>query len=384
MLSVYRFPESCEYLVKSLSEDSGNQKSMILLEKTFPPAVDYLKEKIKFNMSSREKFSWTEIAEAYRQIHALSDGISMLPELYYRKEKRIINIEPVYFRDRSREADGYAAREQYNAGLQSAESRSKESLKAAALYMEKALYFQPDYKDADDRREVFGNLASDRIIILFEEPEQDLKADSNFTDILFDKIWNALARIAGKKRFLSIIASEQSRLAVGNAEYSPAGYPTSDFLLKTRESTGADFVFVYKIKSIKYKKPETEYNKITREFGVELPPDHPEYALYADHIKIFRGTLFFMLRKTSIKLETAYKMINIRNYELENSDRFEVNLTDQEFWIDHYGDIEVLRLEEYPLLGRKRHKDKTYNEMLSEAAEKLVSEMSGFFMNRFE
>ncbi|MBN2511117.1 MAG: hypothetical protein JXB03_12630 [Spirochaetales bacterium] len=375
--------EAADLVLSSLQANHKNQDAMLLLKKVFPLAMDRLSADIDEARSGNDEFKWSTIADTYAKIHQLNDRYSGLPVLYHKKQKREITLQTTYYTTEYAQAKEKAAEEQYRAGMSLSSGDNKEQLRSAIFRFEKALAYVNNYKNSKDMINNLTNAASDIVLLLPEQSYYRMYRHWPLDETVYNDLQADLFQGTKKKKFMKLVDRDNLDLILKQQQLVLTGLTSSDTFMTIGELTNADTLVTYSINAVDYDEPDTVTTKSDRDKVVNLDKNDPEYDNYDNHKKPVTGTVYRFTRSSSVAIRAAYKIVNINNSEIIDSDTSDVRAEFVLEWVELEGDEEVLSSEEKRLLNTYTTEDKSFVELLAEAEKMLVEDLAKKILKNF-
>ncbi len=145
--------------VNRLRSNPDSEKAREALQRSYPSALNYFKEKINNALQSNRQFRYSEIVDYYELMNHMADEIRRCPaalQLFPRPES---------FDSELANAKYKAAEEHYQAGLDNEKLNTRNSWKNAYLNFEEADCFVPGFKDAKERMRIAYLNATWKVIV---------------------------------------------------------------------------------------------------------------------------------------------------------------------------------------------------------------------------
>jgi len=378
------FPQAAELVLLSLEANPKNKDSQLLLEHVFPQAERMLLDRAQASVSSGNTFAWTEAADAYIFLHKLNRMYEALPPLYHKKQNRIIQVKITYYPQELENAKDKAAEEQYQEGRRLAGEDSKEELRKAISFFEKAQYYRNNYKDSKSQIEALMNSASDKVLILPQN--EDFQGDLlwNLDESFYHDLLSAIIQGAKSKRYMKVVDRDNLDTILEEQKMVLSGITSSDNLMKIGELSNADTLITYSITSLIYQKPNESHRTEERSLDFPLPEDHPDYDLYPEHIKPVSGSVDTIKMETSVELKGVFQIIDISSSQLIDTLSLTATSEDRLFRVEYTGDPEILTENEKEILESWNRDIRTYESLVLEAEETLAAEMAEEILKSFQ
>lgn len=369
------YPESARLVLISLQGNPENQDSILLLEKAFPLAIERLKQDVEDLRSRDTDFKWSNIADAFAFIHDLNDRYESLPTLYHKKQDRSISLSIQYYHNEYNQARGKAAEEQYQAGLALENSETKDQLRKAVRYFEKAGFYISSYKDSQERIDALMLAASDVVLLLPQEEINISRAKWPLEESFFNDLRSELFLGAQDKQFMIMVDRSNLEQILAEQKLSLYGLTSSETMLKIGEISNADTLISYNISYIRYDEAEKDFWSENR----EEPSDEedPDSKTRSVEIQYWTST-------STLELRGTYKIIRIESSEIIDTRQLSAASSDSVSWIEALGDKSLLTDEERQKLDSYPMGLFSYESLLEQASYGLAREMAKSILMNFE
>lgn len=145
--------------VNRLRQNPTHKKASATLKDGYPIALEYFQEQIKMEVESNNQFRYGHVVSMMYSVNQMADEISRSPAA-----KKIIPSAKRYTNELI-EAEGYAAEECYNAGLDALAFGTRDAAKSAYFYFKKSDGYVQGYKDVDQKIIEAKELATLRVVL---------------------------------------------------------------------------------------------------------------------------------------------------------------------------------------------------------------------------
>lgn len=369
------YPESARLVLLSLQQNPENQDSILLLEKAFPLAIEKLQQEITEWKQQDTDFRWSGIADAYAFIHDINDRYQSLPSLYHKKQDRSISVRVQYYHSEYGHARSKAAEEQYQAGLALENSESKEKLRMAVRFFEKADFYVSLYKDSLEKADALMLSASDVVLLL---PQEKINLSVNkwpLEEDFFSDFRSELFQGAQDKKFMIMVDRSNLEEIMAEQKLSLSGATSSETMLKIGELSNADTLISYNISYIRFDDAEKDYWTETREI---LPDEEDPTSTYRSvDIQHWTST-------STLEVRGTYKIIRIESSEILDTRQLASAASDSVSWLQAKGDLDLLTEDEKQNIQIYPKNPLSYESLLEQAAYDLAREMAESVLNNFE
>ena len=162
--------------VKQLRNKPESGKAISVIQKSYPMALEYDRQKINELSLSNHPDKYLKIVEAYTRLNILADEITRCPAA-------LEAIKPVvYFHSQLQKAEELAVTEQYNAASRLVETGNYQDARVAVDRLEWVKQKNPKYRNVDEQLANARNLATLKTVV---ELKPDLNVNYNINSKVF-------------------------------------------------------------------------------------------------------------------------------------------------------------------------------------------------------
>ena len=362
-----------------INPDYGKAQSLI--KDAFRAAVTSHEGKVKELERSSAKFRWDDIVSEYEALLKLNQTVSRLPTIEDKETGASIRFELTDYTQNLAEARTNAAEVHYQEGLVLSQNGGIDSHKQAAKEFKAACNFCPGYKDANNLYESERQAGIKRVAIIpFEDKTGKEGIYGALSDIIVDQIITELMGDPDSMEFMEIISRDQLEIVLQEQDLGQAGIVDEQTAADLGKVLGVHEIVTGKITQIicspeattsrnekRNSKEVTGKEKYTGSDGKTKERDvygqvHAEVTIYA--------------RTASASIAGSYKIIDAKTAKLKKSDSFKETADFQCTWAAFSGDERALTSNDRNLAMAAKEAAPVEEEMVNQAAEKLVASLA--------
>jgi len=352
-------------------------KAQSLIKDAFRAAVTNHESKIKELERSSAKFRWDNIVSEYEALLKLNQTVSGLPTIEDRKTGAPIRFELTDYTQNLAEARTNAAEVHYQEGVALSQNGGIDAHKHAAKEFKAACNFCPGYKDADQLYEQERQAGVKRIAIIpFEDKTGKDGMYGAIADVIVDQIITELMGDPDAMEFMEIISRDQLEIVLQEQDLGQAGIVDGQTAADLGKVLGVHEIVTGKITQI-ISQPEattskTEKRQSKEVTGTEKYTDSDGKTKERDVYGQVHAKVTIYARTASASIAGSYKIIDAKTAKLKKSDSFKETADFQCTWAAFSGDERALTSNDKNLAMAAKEAAPVEEEMVNQAAEKLV------------
>lgn len=177
--------------VNNLRSNPDSKKSLEVIQKSYPMALEYYRNRVDQLSSSNEKDKYLNIVETYERLNKLADEISRCPAA-------LEAVKPVvYFNKQLQKAEELAILEQYNNAKNLLESGSYRDARLAIPRLNWVKEKQPDFPEINTKIDLATYLATVKVVVELL-PEKHENYDIN-SKVFYYRVFDFLQKNSENK-----------------------------------------------------------------------------------------------------------------------------------------------------------------------------------------
>ena len=352
----------------------------------FRAAVEARQNKIKGLQASSDKFRWDGLVAEYKGLIEINSLVKSLPPLIHKKTKQRITFETADYSTQLRQASENAAEVHYQEGIRLANSGSDiETQKSAAKEFKKVSEFVPGYKDVVSRYEQARSAGVKRMAILgFEDVGGQAAAYGALMETITDNIISNVFSDPEAREFLEIISRDQLEKIMAEQNLSYTGRFDERTVASIGGVAGVHELVVGQITQIIYKRPTPKRRTSQRSRTIKVPSGTEEYVNRKGETKTrtkyrnqrVSAQFTHTQVESSVTIIGSYKILDVKTGELMDIQNFTTKHEFSAEWGEYTGSEAALERSDRALIALEQQDAPLEQEMVIEAADKLVSKLS--------
>lgn len=158
--------------VKQLRNNPDSKKALVIVQKSYPMALEYDRQKVNELSLSNHPDKYMKIVETYTRLNILADEITRCPAA-------LEALKPVvYFHSQLQKAEELAVNEQFSAAIRLVETGNYQDARIAVERLEWVKQKNPKYRNVDEQLANARNLATLKTVVELK-PELNVNYDIN-------------------------------------------------------------------------------------------------------------------------------------------------------------------------------------------------------------
>ncbi|MBP7094949.1 MAG: hypothetical protein KBC36_02545 [Spirochaetia bacterium] len=370
----------------SLYHDPKNEKSLDLLVRAYPLAVETLAAASDEALEGSDRRRWETVADSWAALHAVNDAILRLPPLYRKGSKVPVSFELRWDRELLARARAAAADNRYAEASDLMRSGDRRSFREAYESFRLADRYAPGYRDALARAEEARSLGSDRVAVLpFGTGLYSFEARSA-ADALYGAFVSNLVAAARRKTFLQVVDRGVVEALVAERELSLGDLADPRLRADMKGVYGASVLAMGQVLALEAKYPSivgaTEIYKTT--VDEIIPGSTPVGGVYPTWKVEKTAVVTTFTKSASLAATVEYRAVDAATSVVVDAASVTEKLSDSWSWAVLTGDKAAVPASVQPLLLLAERDIKGPELMIGELAALLGSRMAASLAARFE
>lgn len=352
----------------------------------FNAAVETRQNKIKSLQASSGKFRWDGLVAEYKGLIEINGLVKSLPPLIHKKTKQRITFETQDYSTQLRQASENAAEAHYQAGIRIAdEGADVDTQKRAAKEFKAAQEFVPGYKDAGIRYNQSKEAGIKRMAILtFEDIGGQAAAYGGLMETITDEIISNVFSDPEATEFLAIISRDQLEQIMAEQNLSYTGRFNAQTVASIGGVAGVHELVVGQITQIIYKPPSPKPRTWNRQGTIKVKTGTERYVDKNGNTKTrskysnqkVSAWVTHTQVESSVTIIGSYKILDVETGAIEDIRNFTTKHEFSAEWAMYTGDEAALKRSDRALTALEQQEPPLEQEMVIEAADKLVSKLA--------
>ncbi|HOX17931.1 MAG TPA: hypothetical protein PKW82_05700 [Spirochaetales bacterium] len=370
----------------SLRHDPKNDKSLDLLVRTYPLAVEASARASDEALESTDRRRWEAVADAWGMLHAVNDAILALPPLYRKGSKTPVRFELRWERELLAGARAAAADNRYAEASDLMRAGERRSFREAYASFRLADSYSPGYRDALARAEEARSLGSDRVAVLpFGTGLFSFEARSS-ADALYGAFVSNLVAAARRKTFLQVVDRGSVEALVAERELSLGDLADPRLRADMKGVYGASVLAMGQVLALEAKYPSivgaTEIYKVT--VDEIIPGSTPVGGVYPTWKVEKTAVVTTFTKSASLAATVEYRAVDAATSVVLDALSVTEILSDAWTWAVLTGDKAAVPASVQPLLLVSERDIRGPELMIGELASILGARMAASLAARFE
>ncbi len=372
--------------VMALKHKPDYEKAQNFAPTFFKAAVEARQNKIKGFQASSSKFRWDGLVAEYKGLIEINRLVKGLPPLIHKKTKQRITFETADYSTPLRQASENAAEVHYQEGIRIADSGSDvETQKRAAKEFKTVQEFVPGYKDAGIRYDQSRQAGIKRMAILtFEDVGGQAAAYGGLMDTITDNIISNVFNDPEATEFLAIISRDQLEQIMAEQNLGFTGRFDEQTVASIGGVAGVHELVVGRITQIIYNPSTPKRSTWTRQGTIRVKIGTESYVdkngKVKERSKYGNKKVSAQVTRTqvesSVTIIGSYKIIDVKTGALKKAPNFTVKHEFSAEWARYTGDDAALNRSDRALTALEQQDAPLEQEMVVEAADKLVTKLA--------
>ena len=371
--------------VMALKHKPDYEKAQNFAPTFFNAAVDARQNRIKGLRASSSQFKWDGLVAEYKGLIEINGLVKSLPPLIHKKTKQRITFEISDYSTPLRQASENAAEVHYQEGIRIAKSGDDvETQKRAAKEFKAAQEFVSGYKDAGIRYAQSRDAGVKRMAILtFEDKSGKAWAYGALSEMITDNIVSNVLNDPTATEFLTIISRDRLEQVMLEQDLRYTGQFDERTVTGIGGVVGVHELVVGQITQIIYKPPTPKSRTFTRRATIQVSSGTETYVENGkrkERTKYSKKRVSAQVTHTHVESSAtiigSYKILDVKTGTLKEAQRFTTKHEFSAEWADYIGDAAALERSDRALIALEQQDIPLEEEMVIEAADKLVSKLA--------